>query len=219
VYCGGGGSDHCQVSHNFVEITNADTRDINLDTLYLMYRTTDTGTDYKVVTEGDKWEYIKLSGVLPAGRTYIVRGAPCNTYNNTFFKINSYDLQWHKKSEDDEDEQRTGALIKFSQTDSTFLLVAGKDNVIDIAKSTTNPYVKTKIHGGYVDMCGFGNEAYGEGSKQLKPPTNTNWNNVLFIRNFLMDPSKQANKAYSSRNTSTFWTYVDLTKQDRNQIN
>ena len=210
VYCGGSGSDKCMCSHNYVELANASNKDINLNGLHLLY--TDCSPE-----EGDsgyKWQVIDLDGVIKAGGTYLIRGARCNKDKESLIVVDSYDQVWI--------DSNTNKPIEFKQGVATFYLCVGNDykNEID-NKILKNPWIAnsstTTSRKGYIDSCGFGAGSAGESNSALSllPEYATNWNNILFVRWFTLEPAKQGNKAYSARKTSALWTYIILDRQSQ----
>ena len=210
VYCGGSGSDKCMCSHNYVELANASNKDINLNGLHLLY--TDCSPE-----EGDsgyKWQVIDLDGVIKAGSTYLIRGARCNKDKESLIVVDSYDQVWI--------DSNTNKPIEFKQGVATFYLCVGNDykNEID-SKTLKNPWIAnsstTTSRKGYIDSCGFGVGSAGESNSALSllPEYATDWNNILFVRWFTLEPAKQGNKAYSARKTSALWTYIILDRQSQ----
>ena len=210
VYCGGSGSDKCMCSHNYVELANASNKDINLNGLHLLY--TDCSPE-----EGDsgyKWQVIDLDGVIKAGSTYLIRGARCNKDKESLIVVDSYDQVWI--------DSNTNKPIEFKQGVATFYLCVGNDykNEID-SKTLKNPWIAnsstTTSRKGYIDSCGFGVGSAGESNSALSllPEYTTDWNNILFVRWFTLEPAKQGNKAYSARKTSALWTYIILDRQSQ----
>ena len=211
VYCGGNGSENCMCSHNFVELANASEYDINLNGIFLLY--TDC-TLYSSDSNGYKWQILPLSGIIKAGSTYLIRGAKCNQYGSELISVPTYDQEWYVNDE----------LIKFSQEKSSFYLCVGSpaDNWVYnpvgelyAVSDLKSPWVKTSTNQGYIDSCGFGTGSVSEGTSTFVLNTGDSWDDALFVRWFMFDPSKQANKAYASRQTTALWTYINLSKQEQ----
>lgn len=194
IFCGGDGSEEALVSHNFVELANGSKKDINLKGLYLLY--TD-GSQESTSDAGYIWSVLPLEGIIKAGSTFLIRGKQCNTPKACMIRIDSYDMEWD---------------ISFKQGCSSFYLCAG-DGYKSLLENKTlrSPWEVSNIKTGYIDSCGFGEGSVREGSKQFL--VNSDWNKVLFIRWFMLEPAKQGNKAYAARKTSELWTYIDLEKQ------
>lgn len=210
VYCGGSGSDKCMCSHNYVELANASNKDINLNGLHLLY----TDCSLEEGDSGYKWQVIDLDGVIKAGSTYLIRGARCNKDKESLIVVDSYDQVWI--------DSNTNKPIEFKQGIATFYLCVGNDykNEID-SKTLKNPWIAnsstTTSRKGYIDSCGFGVGSAGESNSALSllPEYATDWNNILFVRWFTLEPAKQGNKAYSARKTSALWTYIILDRQSQ----
>lgn len=210
VYCGGIRSEEqnylgedCLVSHNFVELANGSKEDVNLKGIYLLYTDMTPDGPYGFV-----WKSLELEGIIPAGGTFLIRGAQANPANSALINIDSYDIEWK--------DETTGKPIQFAQGASTFYLVAGTDWKNNVENhNLNNPWISENNGGprvGYIDSCGFGNQAAPEGSSAYNVVGD--WNSSLFVRRFPLDPSKQANKAYGDRKTTALWFTIDLTKHD-----
>lgn len=205
IYCGGAGSSEALVSHNFIELANADNKDINLKGIYLLY------TDGSKTNESDtgfKWEVLPLEGIIKAGSTFVIRGAECNSSKACMIRVDDYDLEWKVND----------SPIQFKQGTSSFYLCAGTSfqSLLD-SNTLRNPWISTEVKVGYIDSCGFGEGAVNEGSGAFL--VRSDWNKTLFIRWFMLEPAKQGNKAYASRKTTDLWTYIDLDKQTTKQGN
>lgn len=135
-YLGGDGDEHSYqpCSHNFVELgnslvgTNGKGKDISLEGYYLCY--------YKISSSASKWEMLPLWGKIPAGGTFLIRGAQCSVMNvnTTKVKINNFDMEWR-----DED----GELIKFSYPGAFYLVrpdfTTITDEVTHVTTETDTP--------------------------------------------------------------------------------
>lgn len=200
IFCGGEYNEESLVSHNFVELANGSDNDINLKGLYLLY------TDGSKKNESDVgyiWNVLPLEGIIKAGSTFLIRGNQCNTLKASMIKVDSSDMEWN---------------ISFNQGKSSFYLCAGTSfqELLD-SNSLGNPWVSTKVKAGYVDSCGFGVGSVGEGSKQFL--VDNDWSKTLFVRWFMLEPSKQGNKAFASRQTTALWTYIDLDRHSTREGN
>lgn len=199
IYCGGDGNENCLCTHNYVELANGSKKDINLNGLYLLY--TD-GTKETPSDIGYVWDVLPLDGVIKAGHTFVIRGAECNTSKNAFINVDNYDMIWTKN----------GHPIVFKQGPSSFYLCAGDGYKEYLDKKTlNNPWENKTTKVGYVDSCGFGTGSVGEGSATFT--VDDDWNKILFVRWFMLEPAKQGNKAYAKRKTTDLWTYINLEKQ------
>lgn len=203
VFCGKSNTNNCLVSHNYIELANGSNTDINLNGLVLLYTDgtkTNSGLAYI-------WHKLDLEGVIPAGKTFTIRGKRCQTDKRSFIKVDSYDMEW----------RTAGDLIEFGQGCAGFYLGVKSDHLqtlLDndsLAKPWTNN--NNTIIDGYIDSCGFGVDSPGENSSLLVSNgtiVNENWDSILFTRWFAFEPAKQGNKAYKSRSTDALWTYIDL---------
>lgn len=198
VYCGGLTSDEHSYngcSHNFVELSNLTTQDINLNGLSLQYG-----------TEGGEWKVLPLWGIIKAQSTFLIRGAQCSVMdaNTTKIKVKTFDIEWY-----DGDH-----LIKFDSNKSKFFLGWGTE------KAIANPYKKEptgiKISLGYIDLVGL-NKAGAEAQEIVDASEASPYafleTGKLFCKYYAMDPVKQATKDLSARDNSKDWYYVNLTKE------
>lgn len=202
LYCGGEEDEQCQCSHNYVELANGSKRDINLNGIYLLY--TD-GTKRDSADIGYVWDILPLRGIISAGSTFVIRGGRCNQDKDSFITVDNYDMIWEKNN----------SPIRFNQGCSSFYLVVGEDFRNNIDNNTlNNPWLSTSTRVGYIDSCGFGTGSVGEGSATFT--IDEDWNKLLFVRWFMLEPAKQGNKAYGSRKTVDLWTYINLEKQTTN---
>ena len=115
-------------SHNFIELGNVamdgngNWKEFNLNGFYLHYRGADGNT-----------RSLKLWGKIPAGGTFLIRGAQCSVMdvNTTKIKVKNYDMEWYETELDQVGEDDNGLpifkevktdLIKFDQTGASFYL-------------------------------------------------------------------------------------------------
>lgn len=184
-------------SHNFVELSNLTTEDINLNGLSIQYSTGDTD-----------WQVLPLWGIIKAGSTFLIRGAQCSimNLNTTVIKVTDYDMEWRDKN---------GELIKFDNTRAKFYLTYGTTPCTEINPFKNNiatPKDSTVLYG-YIDLVGFQSgtntiDAYErEAYKHLS-------SNYLLKKYYAMDNVSQATKDISKRKNSSDWYYVDLTRND-----
>lgn len=199
IFCGGissGEHSYNACSHNFVELSNLTTEDINLNGLSLQYG-----------TEGTEWEVLPLWGVIKAGSTFLIRGAQCSVMdaNTTRIKVKTYDMEWVDSK---------GELIKFDNNKAKFYLTWGTTK-----SSVKNPYSNTdknyRVSKGYIDLVGFNKENAIStdvvDASEASPYTYLN-SSRLFTKYYTMDPVSQATKALNARNNLNDWYFVDLLK-------
>lgn len=94
-------------SHSFIELENSSDKDIPLTGIYLHFF--NAGENYNDSTK--KYEgqvhHLALDGVIPAGGTYLIRGArhAQDSDKSVFIKVDTYDQEWYED----------GKLISFEQ--------------------------------------------------------------------------------------------------------
>lgn len=192
-------------SHNFVELGNGSTNDINLNGLYLLYK----------IPNGSSWESIALKGTIKAGSTFLIRGARCSYKSNITIDVDDFDLEWRDSSNN---------LIQFNEGGGTFYLVCSQNNqfytgsdwvTIDYFGSVS-PYQSDKDIKGYVDLVGIrapGKTEYAvhaEGGNPIQIKTTEDIKDCIFVRSFTLDPCSQAQKAHASKKSSALWTYINM---------
>lgn len=199
VYCGKDGGENPACTHNFVELANASDTDINLNGIYLLY------TDLSKKNSSDVgfiWKVLSLKGFIKAGSTFLIRGEQVANEKQALIPVKGYDMEWYDGNK----------LISFQQGGSSFYLVAGEDFKQNIENKTLdNPWKVDGVRIGYIDSCGFGANSVGEGSGTFT--ITEDWTKLIFVRWFMLEPSKQGNKAYSARKTSALWTYINIDTQ------
>ena len=206
LYCGGQNADEHTInycSHNFVELANATTVDINLDGMTLQY-----------ARNSSDWKVLPLKGVIKAGSTFLIRGRQCSCLTSPTTKIivDTYDMEWL-----DED----GKPIVFDDISCKFYLAYNlnkyeHENPYD---SSNESYVASDAIG-YIDLVGIKGGNNDPGGAENKPYSGDGGLSTtrLFKKYFALDPSKQANKAKDKRNNANDWNFVDLTKEDGDVI-
>jgi hypothetical protein len=196
-YLGGENNDehsYQPCSHNFVELSNvwvdkktAKPKSFSLKGFYLLYYGQNVS----------RWQILPLWGEIPAGGTFLIRGAQCSVMdsNTTKIKVKTHDMEW-KDSE--------GNPIKFSQDFATFYLCRGTEDgkFYPLGSMTPTENLSTSdalmdvdnntcAHG-YIDLVGVGNTPIFEKS-QYKLPGGKEAKDVIFRRWYLLDPVTQSN--------------------------
>lgn len=238
VYCGGDSNKYSYnpVSHNFIELCNISTQDLNLNGLYLHY------SEGEVAVNGRQWITLPLTGHIPAGGTFLIRCAPCSVYdsNTTLIRVGEPDMEWTytatknpevlEVAETNEtpahsvwDENRllklayscsiylSGGFEEAEQADYSMKLATPFDTT---PLTTTQLFKSGNVAKYFIDLLGI-----GEGMECCTAPFNNRRtgltpNNCLIFRYFNMDPVKQALKAPSALDNSNNqqWTYFNLGK-------
>lgn len=192
-------------SHNFVELANASTTDINLNGIYLLYR----------APEVSAWTSLALRGTIKAGSTFLIRGARCSYKSNVTLDVDTYDQLWKV---DDE-------LIQFNNGGGCFYLVCsdggkfykGADAVTLDELAGYTPYATdSTLPKGYIDFVGIQVTSKtsatipAEGNKPLTTASGDDPKDCIFVRSFPLDPCSQAQKAMAKRKSSALWTYINM---------
>ena len=236
VYCGGDSDKYSYnpVSHNFIELCNISTQDLNLNGLYLHY------SEGAADASGRKWITLPLTGHIPAGKTFLIKGAPCSVDNSntTLIHVGEPDMYWNYESTKNpevlevSETSETAAhsvwdenkLLKLSYSCSIYLSggfeeATQEDYNLELATpfdtsplTTTQLFNKGNVAKYFIDLLGIGEGMEACGSPFSNVRTGLTPNNCLIFRYFNMDPVKQALKAPSSLDNSNNqqWTYFNL---------
>ena len=196
-YCGGNDSnphDYKGCSHNFVELSNLTTKDINLNGLYLYY-----------TSDGAIWDKLPLWGEIKSGNTFLIRGAQCSVMESdtTVVKVKDYDMEWVSDKK----------LVSFAKDRGAFYLS------YDSTAPSKNPYQaqedgSIKVLFGYIDLVGFGTISICEKSSYKLTEGFNGFSDVLMKKYYSMDNVQQATKSLVKRNNANDWYFVDLRKND-----
>lgn len=195
-------------SHNFVELANASTSDINLYGIHLLYKKPGTA----------QWEDLPLKGMIKAGSTFLIRGDRCSYKSNITLDVEDYDMQWFNSS---------GKLMRFDGGGGCFYLVCTNQGQFNDGSSWVSldnfggvmPYNKDGSPEGYIDLVGIkSNETtytiHAEGGAPIAINSNENIRECIFVRAFTLDPCSQAQKAHNKKGSNTLWTYINMSTQD-----
>ena len=220
-------------SHCFVELENTSDVDFYLDGCYLHYAGPITGTRDNETNIKTATYHLALSGVIPAGGTYLIRGAKVADENlpTTYIKVNSYDIEWYVNKDTVTIEEDTfnynsnyKKLLKFeynTNTDSNnnikygFALTYGKSDLtynIRLYDKTVGTgdkdvtIIKPKSY--LIDslnvISGFEWSTIKEGGTDKVTIINKSYSNSLYKNTFELDPAKQAFQSYSTKDSSRF---------------
>lgn len=194
-------------SHNFVELANASTTDINLYGIHLLYKKPGTA----------QWVDLPLKGTIKAGSTFLIRGERCSYKSNVTLDVEDYDMQWYVN----------GKLIQFDGGGGCFYLVCTNQDKFNNGTSWVSledfggamPYNKDGSPEGYIDLVGIkSNETtytiHAEGGAPISINSNENIRECIFVRAFTLDPCSQAQKAHNKKGSNSLWTYINMSTKD-----
>ena len=236
VYCGGDSDKYSYnpVSHNFVELCNISTQELNLNGLYLHY------SEGIAPETGRQWITLPLTGRIKPGSTFLIVGAPCSVYdsNTTLIRVGEPDMYWtYENSKNPEvlEVPATSETQEHSVWDSnrylkfayscSFYLSGGfeeatqEDYSMGLATPFDNAPLTTKqlFNAGnvvkyFVDLLGIGSGMEACGTPFNNTKNEMTPNNCLIFRYFNLDPVKQALKAPSALDNSANnqWTYFNM---------
>ena len=199
-------------SHCFVELENTSNKDFPLEGCYLHLACT--------VNETPKVYHLALTGTIPAGGTYLIRGAKKAEFNdpNTFIKVTTFDQEWYENGEL-LDFSHNGEVVTDSNNKSIgndphgFLLTYGTTG--DDITTTTQMWFSNSQAGDdkapylyrpdYIDGVYYnatfnvGNSAYWTTkNERMYCIKNGEFIDAIYKNTFELDPAKQA---YQSLNT------------------
>ena len=204
LYCGGEHDENSlnYCSHNFVELSNLTTVDINLEGMTLQY-----------AIDGLDWKVLPLHGVIKSGGTFLIRGKQCSRLDSptTRIKVENYDMEW----------LLDGVPIAFEDTVSAKFYLCfntAKCSVESPYDTGTSAVTSTVV--GYIDLVGFkGSAGHSSGGFEGAGSEITNLSGTkLYRKYYAMDNVSQATKAIDARKNSADWCFVDLTKDDGDLI-
>jgi hypothetical protein len=228
IYCGGDSDKYSYnpVSHNFIELCNLSTKDLNLKGMYLHYSERNSSS----------WVTLPLYGTIKAGSTFLIRGAQCSVedVNTTLIKVGTPDMYWTKANTTTISQSAlevaadtaagtaahsvwdSDGYLKMENVCSLYL--SGSDttdtyNYASTLLTTSAPYLASEygVLKYYIDLVGVGTYSVtGVAQPSEVLPFATYGNNILLVRYYTMDPVSQATKAISARKNSTDWTYINL---------
>lgn len=190
-------------SHNYVELANSSSKDINLNGIYLLYRAPGV----------DNWTSLALRGFIKAGSTYLIRGARCSYKSNVTLDVDSYDQLWKVNDK----------LIQFNSGGGCFYLVCsdegkfykGTDKVTISGLAGYTPYSATEIPTGYIDFVGIKTKdttytVPSEGNAPISTKVTDEPKDCIFVRSFPLDPCSQAQKTHDKKKSEALWTYINM---------
>lgn len=236
VYCGGDSDKYSYnpVSHNFIELCNISTQELNLNGLYLHY------SEGIAPESGRQWITLPLTGKIKPGGTFLIVGAPCSVYdsNTTIMRIGEPDMYWTYANTKNPEVLEVAATnetpahsvwdenryLKFAYSCSFYLSggfqeVEQEDYSLDLATPyDQSPLTSKQLFSGgnvakyFIDLLGIGAGMEACGSPFNNVRDNLAPKNCLIFRYFNMDPVKQALKAPSALDNSANnqWTYFNL---------
>ena len=137
MYGGGNAIVDTPITHSFIELYNNRGEELNLNGLYLWYRSKSTN-----------WTSLKLEGIIPAYHSFLIRcGQHVDVNNeNVIYAIRDYDQSWDIKLSDQ------GFSVYLCIGDTT-----PEDNPVRQVVDPNSGTV-TSINGRYIDLLGAGGE-------------------------------------------------------------
>lgn len=201
-------------SHNYVELANGSTGDINLNGIWILYK----------APGSQEWKGLALHGMIKAGSTFLIRGAQCSCKSNITLDVDTYDMIWKDGNDPIQFDLGGGSLyLVVSENDQFYINTQTLASLQQLnAMPEFNPY-QTVPPRGYIDFVGIEttaaiSTAQSEGGKSLKTTSADNPKDCIFARSFMLDPCSQAQKAYAKRTSSGLWTYINMSKQGTDEF-
>lgn len=194
-------------SHSYVELENTSDQDYSLEGCQLHFTNADKEGNQNVYT-------LPLTGVIPAGGTYLIRGAQHAKYDepNTFIKVKTYDQEWYVNGkllsfEIDVDavapnDRGCGFALTYNKPQLSYNedLFYKNDFTSIYTDKTVYPYRVTKylIDSIYSYSCVNNSSNKGYWALVAAPITN----NSIYRNTFMLDPAKQAFQAFTTKDSS-----------------
>ena len=190
-------------SHNYVELANSSTKDINLNGIYLLYRAPGV----------DEWTPLALRGFIRAGSTFLIRGDRCSYKSNITLDVNSYDQLWKVDDKLIQFNSGGGCFYLVCSDEGKFYKSSDKVSLAELAGYT--PYSSDDIPTGYIDFVGIKTRETtytipSEGNSPVSTEVNDNPKDCIFVRSFPLDPCSQSQKTHDKKKSGALWTYINM---------
>ena len=204
-------------SHAFVELENTSDKDFQLEGCYLHYATGECTTLSEGGVDNVTDYSLALTGVIPAGGTYLIRGKQYSDFDqaNTFIKVKSFDQEWYVNGEliDFTLNNNNSWCLTYGLQDLTFetsLISANSDTV-------TNSKAPFCYHPRYIDAVSISAHVTSQNGptwfvtdKQKKFDKGGAIENAvintpvdcIYKNTFELDPAKQAYQALTTYDSS-----------------
>ena len=215
-------------SHSFIELENSSDKDIPLTGMYLHFF--NGGENYDDVTKVYKGgvHHLALDGVIPAGGTYLIRGArhAQDGDKSVFIKVDSYDQEWYENKELLSFEQKVVKTVpsgtSVTEADDNkvklpyrFCLTYGlpelkSDDTLVVKRLNDVTYKKADcpnqiVNRRFIDSCNFSSfgTIAGQGNGWCATGVGiTIKPNSMFRLMFALDPAKQAFNGFTKNDSS-----------------
>lgn len=198
-----GTSNNPKCSHAYVELENTSDEDFPLDGCVLYF--------YNV----DKAYNLELSGSIPAGGTYLIRGKKYIDYNEAYIKVKTYDIEWSELDTTSTMSGDVGFALVYKDDSLTLsdgfptemissLTADDSRNIWGLTASQVNastgayPYVYDYHH---IDCMYITSIASGSKFSPLKGQY-AKGSNSICKNVFELDPAKQAFQALTTSDSS-----------------
>lgn len=190
----------------YIELENTSNKDFQLRGCYLHWAHIDD-------VRGMVVDHLKLTGVIPAGGTYLIRGVKYAEANdaNTFINVDTYDQEWYINNKladftynNTDSSTRMGFALTYGNEELAYntQLVQGSTRFLSQLGLTTNDetnfptvYDKSFIDSIYIGAAFVDSSDKGYWSNNQPYPLQSN---SIYKNTFELDP---ANQAYQSLNT------------------
>lgn len=196
-------------SHCFIELENTSTEDFPLDGCYLHFA--------RNVGNAPQVSHLALTGVIPAGGTYLIRGKQLAEFDdpNTFIKVTTFDQEWYENKQLI-DLTNNGEIIGTAANDPHGLALTYQlpNLQYDDTLYTSNAGVEKapyKYSPNYIDAVYYNSSYQINKSGYWVPGTNSmlyQKNGVIldciYKNTFELDPAKQAYQALNTYDSSRF---------------
>lgn len=210
-------------THSFIELENSSEVDIPLKGVYLhFFNPTENNYDGKV-------HHLALDGVIPAGGTYLIRGAKHAEFDDesAFIKVKTFDKEWYENGQPISFEQVPADSIEASKRKAyRFCLTYGLPDLdanralVRIVGSGTTTINGQQYKSGtfpniiltprFIDSCSYSTKSDISKLNGADNPWYANGNGVgititpnsMFRLMFELDPARQAFNAFNKADTA-----------------
>lgn len=196
-------------SHNYVELANSSTKDINLNGIYLLYRAPGV----------DEWIPLALRGFIRAGSTFLIRGDRCSYKSNVTLDVDSYDQLWKVNDKLIQFNSGGGCFYLVCSDEGKFYKSSDKVSLAELAGYT--PYSSDDIPTGYIDFVGIKTRETtytipSEGNSPVSTEVKDDPKDCIFVRSFPLDPCSQSQKTHDKKKSGALWTYINMSTKGSN---
>lgn len=190
-----GTSDNPKSSHAYIELENTSDENFPLDGCVLYYYNIDTLSS------------LELSGTIPAGGTYLIRGTKYTDYEEAYIKVKTYDVEWSQLDTTSTLSGDVGFMLVYNPGDLsldswptgmiTTLTKTGSENIWGVTDTSTYPYIYDYRYIDSMFITSNSTSIFAPKKGQYANSSNSICKNM-----FELDPAKQAFQGLTASDSS-----------------